>query len=71
MKIPNTLPAVKSSDLLPPCPRIIDPVNPVNNVYLSGVGRNEREGEGKWDPFKRKVSSFDITCTAIKIMKGM
>ena len=48
------------SDLLPEPPRIIDPVNPSNNVYLSGVSRDERN-RNRWATFAQKVDSLDLT----------
>lgn len=48
------------SDLLPDTPRIIDPINPANNLYLSGVFRCEKE-RNKWGPFMRKVDDLDLT----------
>lgn len=49
------------ADLLPPTPRIIDPVNPANNMYLSGVGPVDYgPGDGKWSVFAKKVNSIDL-----------
>ena len=47
------------SDLLPKPPRIIDPVNPSNNVFLSGVTRNK--GNDRWEIFAQKVDSVDLS----------
>ena len=48
------------ADMLPAKPRIIDPVNPANNVYLSGVGPDPYEvGVNDWGTFKRKVATID------------
>lgn len=70
LTIPGTDSSVTTSDLLPPCPRIVDPVNPANNVYLSGVGHVAR-GEGKWQVFSEEIPSIDITITAERIMATM
>ena len=55
------------SDLLPDPPRIIDPINPANNLYLSGVFRCEKE-RNKWEPFMRKVDYLDLSPGIIKAM---
>ena len=49
--------------LLPPTPRIIDPVNPANNVYLSGVGPDPYQvGDNDWGTLKWKVDEdIDLT----------
>lgn len=69
--IPGTSPAVADSALLPPCPRIVDPGNPANNLFLSGVGNVPYGGRGvgDWGPFRDKISSFDITTTAERMME--
>ena len=61
---------VTTSDLLPPCPRIVDPVNPANNVYLSGVGKNyvAVDDQEKWRMLREKISKINITLTAEIIM---
>nr|CAC82934.1 putative (2-5)A-2 synthetase [Suberites domuncula] len=50
-------------------PRLIDPANPANNVYQSGIGsypKNQRShdyadcGDGDWSDFERKVEQFDL-----------
>ena len=49
-------------------PYILDPANPFNNMYLSGVGpyqpgRHFSEyapGNGKWGPFAEKVHSLEL-----------
>ena len=46
-------------DLLLPCPRIIDPQNPANNLYISGVRRSKKE-ENNWTPFAQKVADLNI-----------
>jgi hypothetical protein len=68
--IPGTSGSVSTSPLLPPCPRIIDPVNPTNNLYLNGVGPDPygAAGDGNWRMIKQKISSIDITKTAERIM---
>ena len=48
----------KYKDLLPLCPRIIDPANPGNNLYLSGVkGSTEAK---RWSPFARNIEHLNI-----------
>ncbi|XP_064392079.1 uncharacterized protein LOC135339747 isoform X1 [Halichondria panicea] len=46
-------------------PRLVDPANPANNVYLSGIGTyppNKRpsENEQDWSQFVDKVQYFDL-----------
>ncbi len=46
-------------------PRLVDPTNPANNVYLSGIGTyppNKRpsENEQDWSQFVEKVECFDL-----------
>ena len=50
-------------DMLPATPRIVDPVNPANNVYLSGVGPDPYGiGDNDWGTFKGKVANgIDLT----------
>ena len=58
------------ADLLPDKPRIVDPVNPSNNVYLSGVGPvTYGPGDGKWDIFARRVGTIDLSINAEAIMR--
>ncbi len=61
-------------DLLPDKPRIIDPVNPCNNLYLSGVGpvitSAERRERNKWGIFARNVDTIDLNLCAQAIMKN-
>ena len=48
--------------LLPATPRIIDPINPANNVYLSGVGPDPYQvGDNDWGTFKRMAATIDLT----------
>ena len=47
-------------ELLPQCPRIIDPANPANNLYLSGIQRSEA-GPNKWTPLADKIASLDLS----------
>ena len=49
------------SDLLPEPPCIIDPVNPSNNVYLSGVNRDEHNPDHRWATFAQEIDSLDLT----------
>ncbi len=46
-------------DLLPSRPRIIDPANPTNNLYKTGIG----PGDGDWTLFTRYIDSLDLTKT--------
>ena len=49
-------------------PRLVDPANPANNVYLSGIGpyppkeraRDYECGDGDWSQFVEKVEYFDL-----------
>jgi hypothetical protein len=65
LSIPGEQPGLLDNyaDMLPPTPRIVDPVNPANNVYLSGVGPDPYEvGDSNWGTFKRKVAKgIDLT----------
>lgn len=51
-------------ELLPACPRIIDPANPANNLYLSGVHRSERAN--KWTPLADKINSLNLSSTIMQ-----
>ena len=50
-------------------PRIIDPANPSNNLYDTGIGyycANEKscdfeQGDGDWTAFKKKIHTVDLT----------
>ena len=53
----------KYSDLLPPKPRIVDPVNPANNVFLSGIGGKKRLNQNKWGIFAAKIDSLMLEPT--------
>ena len=58
-------------DLLPvSTPRIVDPANPANNLYYSGIaGEGNREardygyGGGSWEKFSQIIYSLDLTKT--------
>ena len=56
--------------LIPPSPpRIMDPANPANNLYLTGVGKYgpyERRGEyevgdGDWTSLQRLIGTLDLS----------
>ncbi len=49
----------KYSHLLPAPWWLIDPANPANNVYISGMS-GQRKDKG-WQEFARKVNSIDLT----------
>lgn len=58
--------------LVPPnSPRIIDPANPCNNLYLTGIGAysaNERVsnselGDGDWSVLSKSIHSLDLNQT--------
>lgn len=68
--VPGTQRDVRESELLAPCPRIIDPVNPANNVYESGIYKVP-EGISKWEKFASKIDTIDLSITAEKMMAGM
>jgi len=50
-------------------PRIIDPANPANNLYKTGIGHysaHERHsdfepGDGNWSVFKRCIHTLDLS----------
>lgn len=50
-------------------PRIIDPANPSNNLYDTGIGyycANEKscdfeQGDGDWTAFKKTIHTVDLT----------
>lgn len=67
LRIPGGIDPQRYRNLLPPPPRIVDPVNPANNLYLSGVG--PVDAGGRWDIFAAKIRSFDISITAERMMK--
>lgn len=48
----------KFRDLLPDCPRIIDPANLANNLYHSGVKRSDEKN--RWSPFARKIVHLNL-----------
>ena len=59
-------------DLLPDPPRIIDPANPANNVYLSGIGRSEYgPGDGRWSVLAQKIGTLNLAITAEVIMQKL
>jgi hypothetical protein len=49
---------LKYRDLLPSRPRIIDPANPANNIYLSGVKKSDEPK--KWTPFATNIARLNI-----------
>ena len=62
--------------LFPPnTPRLVDPANPANNVYRSGIGSyppNDRShdydlGDGDWSEFARKIDNFNFEKTVAEI----
>ena len=62
-------------NLLPACPRIIDPANPANNLYRTGISSyrpNEKAcdyepGDGNWTVLKRNIGTLDLTRTVAEI----
>ena len=63
-------------DLFPQCiPRIVDPANPANNLYETGIGRHYpnnkcrdyEAGDGDWRSFKEKIETLDLTKTVEEI----
>jgi len=62
-------------NLLPAHPRIVDPANPANDLYETGISSyrpNERAcdyepGDGDWTMFKRKIGTLDLTKTVEEI----
>lgn len=47
-------------DLLPPCPRIPDPINPSKNLFHSGIYGVE-QGRKKWASFIEKIDKLDLS----------
>ena len=49
-------------DLLPPPPRIVDPANPANNLYESGIRKRKviPKEENDWTPFAKEVANLNI-----------
>ena len=62
-------------DLLPDLPRIVDPANPTNNLYMTGISsyrpndraRDYEPGDGDWTLFKRYIDTLDLTKTVEEI----
>ena len=42
-------------------PYIIDPANPANNVYLSGVTCKDGSGNSSWKKLKDHIDRLDLT----------
>ena len=50
-------------------PRILDPANPANNLYRTGIGRynahekhsDSEPGDGDWSVFKRTIHTLDLS----------
>lgn len=50
-------------------PRILDPANPANNLYITGITsfrpnertREHKVGSGNWAFFKNHISSLDLS----------
>ena len=53
-------------DLLPPCPRILDPINPSKNLYNSGIYGSD-QGRKKWAPFIEKIDTLDLSSNIEKL----
>ena len=70
-----SLPYIRIHISMDPRPRIIDPANPTNNLYKTGIrryGPNERAhdyepGDGDWTLFKRYIGTLDLTKTVEEI----
>ena len=53
----------------PSRPYIIDPANPFNNVYITGIGHYDagspegtyENGDGNWTLFVRNIASLDLS----------
>ena len=55
------------SHLLPASRWLIDPANPANNVYISGMsGKDKVKG---WETFAMRVDSIDLNQSVEKILK--
>lgn len=59
---PNT----PQDEIIERSPRILDPANPYNNLYKTGIGRyNTRtsdyeEGDGNWTLFVKYIDTVDL-----------
>lgn len=56
-------------DLIPERPRIIDPINPANNLYQSGIKGGDQGN--KWATFKEKVAGLNIGPEIMEIHKAL
>ncbi|KAL5477772.1 hypothetical protein EMCRGX_G024614 [Ephydatia muelleri] len=65
-------------DMIPSPPRIIDPANPSNNLYYTGIGRyypnskasDYEEGDGDWTLLVRYIDSIDLTKSVEELQKA-
>lgn len=64
-------------DMIPSPPRIIDPANPSNNLYYTGIGQyypnskasDYEEGDGDWTLLVRYIDSIDLTKSVEELQK--
>ena len=50
------------SRLLPRRPRICDPVNPANNLYITGLQR-DKDGRRDWAVLNDRIQDIDLCVT--------
>ena len=63
--------------IIPSCPRIIDPANPSNNLYQTGIGKyypnskasDYEEGDGDWTLLVRYIDSIDLTKSVEELLR--
>ncbi len=68
-KVNDCLQVLPNTILLPSCPRVIDPANPLNNVWISGFSffkPHERiydyePGDGNAMPLRMNIHSIDLS----------
>ncbi len=55
-------------DLLPDRPRICDPVDPANNLYLTEIERQKNQTLTKWSVLKERIRHIDLSKTKNQIL---
>ena len=69
-------------DLFPRCPRIVDPANPTNNLYETGIsgrynrkrqdyGDSDGDSDGDWRKFVCHVDTLDLTVPVEQVGTGV
>ena len=57
----------KYLELLPPCPRICDPVNPTYNLYRTEIAKQKYKTVTEWSVMKEKIQDIDLSKTVEQI----